>query len=143
MRCTLLHEQCRDGLYPIPMVAPSPHKMCFSTTRPSTLLWHGGLGHPSFKIVSRVLRNHELPFVSNKAYEAHVCDACQMAKSQQLSFPHSVSESKAHLELIFLISGVMPPPLLETIIIMSLSVFFAPARYRVVKIMCSYSEVIL
>jgi hypothetical protein len=50
------------------------------------------LGHPSFKIVSRVLRTHELPFVSNKASEAHVCDACPMAKSHQLPFPHSTSE---------------------------------------------------
>jgi hypothetical protein len=93
--------------------------MCFSTTTLSTLLWHGRLGHPSFKIVSRVLHNHELPFVSNKASEAHVCDACQMAKSHQLPFPHSTSESKAPLELIFLMSGVLPPPPLVTKIIMS------------------------
>jgi hypothetical protein len=110
MRCTLLHEQCRDGLYPIPMVAPSPHKMCFSTTRPSTLLWHDRLGHPSFKIISRVLCNHELPFVSNTTSEAHVCDACQMAKSHQLSFPHSVSESKAPLELVFFSDVWGPAP---------------------------------
>jgi hypothetical protein len=93
--------------------------MSFSTTKLSTLLWHGRLGHPSFKIVSRVLHNHELPFVSNKASEAHVCDACQIAKSHQLPFPHSTSESKAPLELIFLMSGVLPPPPLVTKIIMS------------------------
>jgi hypothetical protein len=28
--------------------------------------WHSRLGHPSFKIVSRVLQEHELPSVSNK-----------------------------------------------------------------------------
>jgi hypothetical protein len=62
--------------------------------------WHSQLGHPSFKIVSRVLRDHELPSVSNKNV-THVCDACQQGKSHQLPFPKSVSVSKAPLELIF------------------------------------------
>jgi hypothetical protein len=61
---------------------------------------HSRLGHPSFKIVSCVLRDHELPFVSNKNV-THVCDACQQGKSHQLPFPKSLSVSEAHLELIF------------------------------------------
>jgi hypothetical protein len=100
-RHTLLHDQCRDGLYPIPAVVPSSSNMCLSVTKPSTLLWHGRLGHPSFKIVGHVLRTHELPFVSNKASEAHVCDVYQQAKSHQLLFPRSDSVSNALLELVF------------------------------------------
>jgi hypothetical protein len=82
--------------------------MSLSATKPSTLLWHGRLGHSSFKIVGCMLHTHELPFVSNKAFEAHVCDACQQAKSDQLPFPRSDSVSKAPLELVFLCLGPAP-----------------------------------
>jgi hypothetical protein len=68
--------------------------------KPSLEQWHVRLGHPSFKVVNHVLRTHNLPFVSNKS-DAHVCDACQQAKSHQLPFPKSVSVSKAPLELVF------------------------------------------
>jgi hypothetical protein len=107
-RRMFLHVQCRDGLYPIPVAVPSSCKMSLSATKPSTLLWHGRLGHSSFKIVGCMLHTHELPFVSNKAFEAHVCDACQQAKSDQLPFPRSDSVSKAPLELVFFMSGPCP-----------------------------------
>jgi hypothetical protein len=38
--------------------------------------------------------------VSNKS-DAHICDACQQAKSHQLPFPKSISVSKAPLERMF------------------------------------------
>jgi hypothetical protein len=63
-------------------------------------MWYGRLGHPSFKIVCRILRTHELPIVSNKS-NAHVCDACQQGKSHQLPFLKSVSVFTTPLELIF------------------------------------------
>jgi hypothetical protein len=59
------------------------------------------LGHPSFKIVGRVLSFNNLPFVSNKNSVSNVCDAYQQAKSHQLPFPKSVSISKAPLQLVF------------------------------------------
>jgi hypothetical protein len=89
------------GFTPIPSLDSTPHKQCLNVTKPSTEQWHSRLGHPSFKIVSCVLRDHELPFESNKNV-THVCDACQQGKSHQLPFPKSVSVSKTHLELIFL-----------------------------------------
>jgi hypothetical protein len=80
-RHTLLHSHCRNDLYPIPPVVPSSTKLFLPTAKPSTLEWHGRLGHPYFKIVSRVLQFNKLPFVSNKQSGTHICDACQQAKS--------------------------------------------------------------
>jgi hypothetical protein len=77
MRCMLLHDQCSNGLYPIPPVVPSSTKSCMSVVNSSTLQWHSCLDHPSFKIVSHVLQLNELPFVSNKHSGACICNACQ------------------------------------------------------------------
>jgi hypothetical protein len=77
------------------------NKLCFSAIKPSTEQWHVWLGHPSFKIVGRVLSSNNLPFMSNKNSVSHVCDACQQTKSHQLPFPMSISISKAPLELVF------------------------------------------
>jgi hypothetical protein len=116
MRHMLLQGHFRNGLYPIPLVVPSSTKLCLSVAKPSTLQWHGHLSHPSFKIVSCVLRPNKLPFVSNKTFGAHVYDACQQAKSHQLLFPKSISVSKSPLELVFLdVWG--PAPLLLAIIV--------------------------
>jgi hypothetical protein len=99
-RCTLLHDRCRNGLYPIPSLELPSGKMCLSAIKPSSEQWNVRFGHPSFKVVSRVLHTHNLSFVSNKN-EAHVCDACQWAKSHKLPFPKSISVSKVPLELMF------------------------------------------
>jgi hypothetical protein len=96
----VLHGKCRNGFYPIPSLVNSSRKLCFSATKPSASVWHGGLGHPSLKTASRVLRDHDLPFVLNNS-PAHVCDACMQGKSRQLPFPKSVSVSKASLDLVF------------------------------------------
>jgi hypothetical protein len=99
-RRTLLHDRCRNGLYPIPSLELPSGKTCLSAIKPSSEQWHFRLGHPSFKVASRVLRAHNLPVVSNKS-DAHICDACQQAKSHQLPFPKSISVSKAPLERMF------------------------------------------
>jgi histone deacetylase 1/2 len=61
--------------------------------------WHHHLGHPSFRIVEKVLRDYKLPcsFDSNK----DVCDACQKGKSHQLPYLISTSVSSHPLELVF------------------------------------------
>lgn len=99
-RRILLHGKCRNGLYPIPSLEHTPSKHVLSVVKTSTDRWYGRLGHPTFATVHRILRDNSLPFESNKAL-AHVCDACQQAKSRQLPFPKSVSVSKAPLELVF------------------------------------------
>jgi hypothetical protein len=100
MRHAILHDRCRNGLYPIPSLESSSIKSCFSTTKISKDQWHGRLGHPSFKVVSRVLHDNNLPFVSGNTV-SHVCDTCQQVKSHQLPFPRSTSVSTAPLQLIF------------------------------------------
>jgi hypothetical protein len=49
-RCMLLHDHCRNDIYPIPPVIPSSTKLCLLVAKPSMLQWHCHLGHPSFKI---------------------------------------------------------------------------------------------
>ena len=95
----LLRTRSRGGIYPLPS-KPSIHgRHVLGVSRPSSSHWHRRLGHPSFTIVSQVLKENDLPF-SNKEHES-VCDACQKAKSHQLPYSSSSSVSKAPLELIF------------------------------------------
>jgi hypothetical protein len=117
MRRTVLHGRCSNRLYPIPSLESSSIKLCFSTTKISKDEWHGRLGHPSFKVVNRVLHNNNLPFMSgNNA--SNVCDACQHTKSHQLPFPRSTSVSTTPLQLIFSNVWALLLARLATIIIM-------------------------
>ena len=58
------------------------------------------MGHPSFEVVSRVIRNNNLPSFKDDS-ENFICDACQKGKSHQLPYSRSSSVSSAPLELIF------------------------------------------
>jgi hypothetical protein len=63
--------------------------------------WHYCVGHASSPIVHRVVNQNKLLF-SKKNLDKSVCDACQQAKSHQLTFPKSTSVSTTPLELVFL-----------------------------------------
>jgi hypothetical protein len=80
---------CRRGMYPLLSTPASSKKVC-GVNKVSLDRWHHRLGHPSFRIVERILRDHKLPcsFDLNKDV---VCDACQRAKSHQLPYPTSTS----------------------------------------------------
>jgi histone deacetylase 1/2 len=86
-------------MYPLPST-PASSKQALGVNKVPLERWHHRLGHPSFRIVERVLRDHKLlcSFDSNKDV---VCDACQRAKSHQLPYPFSTSVSSHPLELIF------------------------------------------
>jgi hypothetical protein len=59
-------------------------------------------------IDQKVLDDNNLAF-SRVSDSAVVCDSCQCAKSHQLTFPRSLSVSKAPLELVFLdVWGLAP-----------------------------------
>jgi hypothetical protein len=105
-RRTLLQGPSKDGLYPLPLF----NKRHFSNKRlnfPSAFVgervslpqWHSRLGHPSFRIVSRIVSKFGLPVLpnSNKIF----CPACIASKSKQLSFSSSQSKATCPLELIF------------------------------------------
>jgi hypothetical protein len=101
-RKTLLESRSRGGLYPLlcSTSTSASSKQVFGVSKDSTSIWHARFGHPSSTIVRFVLRKNSLPFSSSPSPES-VCDACQLAKSHQLSYPISTSTSKAPLELIF------------------------------------------
>jgi hypothetical protein len=97
MKNTLVEGPCRKGLYPLPSTTS---KQVFGVNKVSLDRWHSRLGHPSFNIVEKVLRNHKLPFVS-RLNKDDVCDACQRGKSHQLPYHISTSVSTQPLEHIF------------------------------------------
>ena len=99
----ILHRgECEKGLYPLkstPSKSPS-NKTSFGATKLPTSRWHSRLGHPSSSVVSQVLSQNQIPFVS-ESNKGQVCDACLKGKSHQLPYPVSSSESSSPLELIF------------------------------------------
>jgi histone deacetylase 1/2 len=101
-RKILLHGRSHGGLYPIPLSRASSSassRRASSGVRVSASQWHQRLGHPSNKVVKTVVKNHELPCLPFENSES-VCDACQCAKSHQLSYTSSERVSTMPLELV-------------------------------------------
>lgn len=100
-RTTLHQGRCEGGLYPLGLsqLGASQSKQALGVNKPSTSRWHDHLGHLAFPIVSRVLRENELPFVNDSHVES-MCDSCQRAKSHNLPYSLSNKASSALLELI-------------------------------------------
>jgi histone deacetylase 1/2 len=97
----IIHQgRCEVGLYPLWLQEAKSRKQVFGAIKPSTSRWHSCLGHPSFSIVERVVKNNSLPFVSDEN-SSSVCGSYLKAKSHQLPYPKSTSVSHAPLELIF------------------------------------------
>jgi hypothetical protein len=74
-------------------------KQVLGINKPSASRWHSRLGHPTFPIVSRVLRDNNLPFVNDRSVE-FVYDSCQRTKSHQLPYNSSNKFASAPFELI-------------------------------------------
>jgi hypothetical protein len=94
-RRVLLRDPCRGGLYPIPSLPSSSHKLILSAIKPSSSRWHCRLGYPAHEIVS----HNKLP-CSGVASPESVCDACLHGKAHQLPYPKSTSCSLNPLELV-------------------------------------------
>jgi histone deacetylase 1/2 len=99
-RRTLLRGRCRGGLYPIEAKEISALKCAMFTARISKEQWHRRLGHPSSQVVQSILRLYNLSFCNNSEH-ANICNACQLAKSHQLSYSLSRHVSTSPLELIY------------------------------------------
>jgi histone deacetylase 1/2 len=98
----ILHQgRCEGGLYPLGLkrMGASAHKYVLGVNKPSTERWHSRLGHPSFAIVSHVLKNNKLP-CNNESINESICDSCQRAKSHQLPYSKSYNIASTPLELI-------------------------------------------
>jgi histone deacetylase 1/2 len=98
-RRILLLGRSQDGLYPIPYTraSPSSRRHASSSVKVSSSRWHQRLGHPSNKVVQSLVQHHSLPCLPS---DNLVCDACQRAKSHQLSYTASERVSTMPLELI-------------------------------------------
>jgi hypothetical protein len=108
-RKVLLRGRCRGGLYPWPSLECSSLKCVFLVTKPSVIRWHDRIGHPSMRIIDRVVRENKLPCSSLEYNKESVCDVCQQGKIHQLAFPKSTSVSLALVDLVHSdVSGPAP-----------------------------------
>jgi hypothetical protein len=114
-RKLLLKGRCRNGLYPLPA---SLARQAFGVNKPSFHRWHSRLGHPVIPIVQKIISLFNLTCLS-ESNKGSVCNACQQAKSHQLSYPKSFSISSHHLELVYQMYRVMHLNLLDVLNIMS------------------------
>lgn len=95
----VLQGRCEDGLYPIKPQHTAINKKAFVNSKPTPVLLHYRLGHPSKSIVQEVFHSHKLPCLAlNKE---PVYGPCQLAKSRQLPYVSSHNISSSSLELIF------------------------------------------
>ena len=95
----LLEGKCDGGLYPIkPSDVESLHQAFVSySARPGQ--WHARFGHPSPQVVRSILRLNNLLCLKDTSLSS-ICNACQLAKSHQLPYTHSIHRTTMPLELI-------------------------------------------
>jgi hypothetical protein len=109
-KAILLEGKSENGMYPLRLGKKS-HKgnksfIALLGIRTSSLVWHFRLGHPSNDIVTRVVRDNNLPllssnFVSDFNFNKSIlCESCQLGKSKKLSFSASNRVSLSPLKLI-------------------------------------------
>jgi len=100
-RKLLLQGPIRGGLYPWPSLVPRTRSLlALLGERVSLNKCHFRLGHPTLRVIRRVLSSHQLPITSNKA--TSVCSSCQQGKLHQFHFPVTSSVSRSPLNLLFL-----------------------------------------
>jgi hypothetical protein len=109
-RTILLEGKSENGMYPLRLGKKS-HKgsksfIALLGIRTSSLVWHFRLGHPSNDVVTRVIRDNNLPlfhsnFVSSSDFNKNIlCGSCQLGKSKKQSFSASNRVSLSPLQLI-------------------------------------------
>jgi hypothetical protein len=86
------------GLYPVP--GASVIKQILGVFIPSLEQWHDRLGHPAYSVVAKVISHFNL-LVLEMSNKQLVCNAFQQAKSHQLPYFISHSNSQFPLELVF------------------------------------------
>jgi len=98
-RETLLQRPCENGVYPL----PHPHAstpIALVHERTSIIGWHQRLGHPSSKVIDRMISLFSLPVSSNSS-TSHFCDSCSINKSHRLPFHKHGLTSSAPFDLIY------------------------------------------
>jgi hypothetical protein len=99
-RALLLEGKCEGDLYPIkPSDVESLHQAFVSY--PARLeQWHTRFGHPSPQVARSILCLNNLPCLKDISLSS-ICIACQLAKSHQLPYTHSIHRTIMPLELIY------------------------------------------
>jgi hypothetical protein len=93
----LLHGPNSHGLYQFPSFKHQTPPSALIGERVSLPQWHSRLGHPSLKLVRKILSSFQLPV--SKSTITDPCSACLSSKSKQLPFSASLSRSTCPLEL--------------------------------------------
>jgi hypothetical protein len=96
-KTVLLKGRCIGGMYPLPL---DEIKQACSAARCPISTWHIRLGQASNRVVEQIIRMHNLVSLQ-KSMNNSICDACQQAKSYQLPYSNSMSNSKFPLELVY------------------------------------------
>ena len=95
----LLQGPCNHGLYQISATQNKCVPSAFSGEHSTLSLWHARMGHISFQIVHRILRQLQVPvhrhFISKK------CFVCLSSNSQQLPVSTSLTQVTKPLALIY------------------------------------------
>ena len=80
------------------------------TSSAPLVIWHGRLGHPSFKIIKSLVNSGLISF-SSAMPSTFMCESCLCNKSQRLPFGHSTLTSTGPLELVYTdVWGPSPVP---------------------------------
>ena len=105
-RKLLLYGLSRHGLYSFPSSHALSAPSAFLGELTSLDGWHSRLGHPAFKVASRIVSPFGLPVYSNKGHSS--CPACLSSKSKQFPSSNSITRVTKPLELIY--TDVWAPP---------------------------------
>jgi len=95
----LLQGPCQNGVYPLPHPRAST-LIAMVHERTSINGWHQRLGHPSSKVVARMITSFSLPDSSNSSI-SHFYDSCSINKSHCLPFHKHGLTSSTPFDLIY------------------------------------------
>jgi transposase InsO family protein len=100
----LLEGRSENGLYPIRLRKTSlrdHHSFtAFLGIKTSSMGWHFRLGHPAYDLVSRIVKNFDLPLSLKNMNKDVICISCQQGKRKRLPFTPSQLVSTQPLQLI-------------------------------------------
>jgi hypothetical protein len=100
----LLEGRSENGLYPLRLQRSSlrdHHSFtAFLGIKTSLMGWHFRLGHPSFDVVSRIVKKFHLPLSFKNTNKDVICSSCQLGKSKRQPFSSSNRVSTHPLQLI-------------------------------------------
>ncbi|RVX08949.1 Retrovirus-related Pol polyprotein from transposon RE2 [Vitis vinifera] len=105
----LLQGPCENGVYHLPS-SPAATPIAFVHECTSVAGWHQPLGHPSFKVVTRLISSFSLPTTSCLS-GSNNCHSCSINKAHQLPFHKHGLTSTTPFDLLYTdVWGPSPTP---------------------------------